>query len=49
MLPYVNIRKLITMTFSQAAASDVKVAFQYVAGKLGASTDECESPDFRSI
>lgn len=49
MLPYINIRKFTIITSAKAAASDVKVAFHYVAGKLGASTDERESSDFCSI
>jgi hypothetical protein len=43
MLPYISTRKVIQHSFSHAAASDVKAAFQYVGGKLGASTDEREN------
>lgn len=48
MLPYINIREFIIINPFQAAASDVKLAFQYAAGKLGASTDERESSWFCS-
>jgi hypothetical protein len=50
MLPYINLRKIPRTYLVNTAASDVNIAFQYISGVLGASTDErkCSLQPFSS-